>query len=189
MPDAEYDLRYLEAGLAGLDEYLHSDEVYWPLQAAPLPGQAAFPQLTLDGLLLARARLRARDLSSREDTRLARLDTELQAMRSKRRVAWEQKATRNFRARLTLWRNYLEEVRDDPEAHADRYAYEVTRRVQLELLTEDARERTQAEDDLLSLLDKVLKSLLTPGVFIWDMELEQGFQQSLFWYLYGHLEQ
>lgn len=185
MSDLEYDFRYLEAGLTNLDEYLYSDEVYWPLRAAALPGAPPFPQLTLDGLLLAVARLRARTLDIRDETRLMRLDGELQASRSKRRVAWERKATRNFTARLTLWRNFLEELRDDPDAHADRYAYEVTRRVQLALLADDARERTQAEDDLLALLDTVLRSLLVPGKFIWDAELEQGFHKSSFWFLYG----
>jgi hypothetical protein len=188
MTDLEYDFRYLEAGLANLDEYLYSDEVYWPLQAVSLPGAPPFPQLTLDGLLLAVARLRARNLDFQDEARLMRLEGELQAPRSNRRVAWEQKATRNFTARLTLWRNFLEELRDDPDAHADRYAYEVTRRVQLALLADDARGRTQAEDDLLGLLDTVLQSLLVPGEFIWDSELEQGFDKSSFWFLYGRPE-
>lgn len=188
MTDLEYDFRYLEAGLANLDEYLYSDEVYWPLQAAPLPGQPAFPQLTLDGLLLSVARLKAQSLSLQQETRLQRLVAELEALRARRRVAWEQKATRNFTARLTLWRNFLEELREDPDAHADRYAYEVTRRVQLALLAEDARGRSQAEDDLLGLLDAVLQTLLVPGEFIWDAELEQGFQKSSFWFLYGRPE-
>lgn len=188
MPDIEYDLRYIEAGLAGLDEYLHSNEVYWPLQAVSPSGQPAFPQLTLDGLLLSVARLRARRLNSQEETRFQRLLDEMEAVRAKRRVAWEQKATRNFGARLTLWRNYLEEYRDEPDAHADRYTYEVTRRVQLELLKEDARQRSQAEDDLLNLLDTVLQSVLIPGDFIWDPDLEQGFPPSSYWFLYGWLK-
>lgn len=188
MPDIEYDLRYLEAGLDGLDEYLHSDEVYWPLQAASLPGEPAFPQLTLDGLLLSSARLRARQLNFQDEARFQRMQNELEAVRSKRRVAWEQKASRNFRARLTLWRNFIEEYRDEPEAHADRYAYEVTRRVQLELLKEDARQRTEADDDLLNLLDTVLQALLNPGDFIWDPDLEQGFPPSPYWFLYGWLK-
>jgi len=188
MANAEYDFRYLEAGLAGLDEYLHTDEVYWPLGVASPPGQPAFPQLTLDGLLLSVARLNARQLTFQEEARFQQLVNELEAVRSKRRVAWEQKATRNFRARLTLWRNYLEEYREEPEAHADRYAYEVTRRVQLALLKEDARQRAEAEDDLLTLLDEVLKSRFVPGPFIWDAELEPGFQPPSYWFLYGRLK-
>lgn len=188
MPDIEYDLRYLEAGLDGLKEYLHSDEVYWPLQIASPPGEPAFPQLTLDGLLLSAARLRARSLNFNDETRFQRLLNELEAVRAKRRVAWEQKASRNFRARLTIWRNFIEEYRDEPEAHADRYAYEVTRRAQLELLKEDARQRTEAEDDLLRLLDNILKSLLISGPFIWDPKLQPGFPSASYWFLYGYLK-
>ena len=188
MPDPEYDLIYLEAGLSGLNEYLHSDEVYWPLHAVPQPGQPPFPQLTLDGLLLAVARLRARILPIQQEAQFQRLVSELEAVRGKRRVAWEKKATHNFRARLTLWRNFLIELRDEPEANADRYPYEVTRRVQLELLSEDARQRPAAEDELLTMLDSLLRVLFVPGAFVWDSDLEQGFQRSKYWYLYGHID-
>ncbi len=188
MPDPEYDLQYLEAGLSGVNEYLHSDEVYWPLQAVSQPGQPPFPQLTLDGLLLSAARLRARTLSFQQETRFQHLVSQLEAVRRKRRVAWEKKATHNFRARLTLWRNYLVELRDEPEANADRYPYELTRRVQLALLSEDARQRPAAEDELLSMLDNLLKTLFVPGPFVWDSDLEPGFPRSNYWYLYGHID-
>lgn len=188
MADIEYDLHYLQAGITSLEEYLYSDEVYWPIQAVSPPGQPPFPQLTLDGLLLADARLRARQLSMKDQARFQQLENELQTIRVKRRVAWEQKATRNFKARLTLWRNFLEEYREDQEAHVDRYPYEVTRRVQLVLLVEDARQRTAAEDDLLALLDQVLVSYLLPGDFIWDQDLAPGFPPSIYWFLYGQLK-
>ncbi len=187
MPDSEDDLMYLQAGLSGLNEYLHSDEVYWPLQAVPQPGHPPFPQLTLDGLLLSVARLQARTLPLQQEAQFQRLVSELEAVRSKRRVAWEKKATNNFRARLTLWRNFLVELRDEPEANADRYPYEVTRRVQLALLSEDARQRPAAEDELLNMLDSLLRVLFVPGDFVWDPELEHGFPQSIYWFLYGHI--
>jgi len=187
MPDPEYDLQYLEAGLSGINEYLHSDEVYWPLRAVSQPGQPPFPQLTLDGLLLSVTRLRACTLLLQQEAQFQRLVSELYAVRSKRRVAWEKKATHNFRARLTLWRNFLVELRDEPEANADRYPYEVTRRVQLALLSEDARQRPAAEDELLNTLDSLLKTLFVPGAFVWDSEIASGFPQSTYWYLYGHI--
>ncbi|HWQ84902.1 MAG TPA: hypothetical protein VN363_10055, partial [Anaerolineales bacterium] len=188
MPDIEYDLRYLAAGLEGLDEYLHSDEVYWPLQATPLAGQPPFPQLTLDGLLLSAARLQAQVLPDSHQAEYQQLVNQLEAVRSKRRVAWEKKATHNFRARLTLWRNFMVELRDETDANADRYPYEVTRRVQLTLLSEDARQRPTAEDELVRMLDSLLETLLAPGAFIWDPELERGFPQSRFWFLYGQIK-
>lgn len=187
MPDPQYDLIYLKAGLSGLNDYLHSDEVYWPLHAVSQSGQPPFPQLTLDGLLLAVARLQARTLPIQQEAQFQQLVSELEVVRGKRRVAWEKKATHNFRARLTLWRNFLVELRDDPEAHADRYSYEVTRRVQLALLSEDARQRPAAEDELLYMLDALLKALFVPGDFVWDSELAPGFPPSTYWYLYGHI--
>ena len=57
MKSIEYDLRYLSAGLEILENYLLSDEVFWTIYVNPPEGEPAYPKLTLDGLLLAQARL------------------------------------------------------------------------------------------------------------------------------------
>ena len=59
MKSFEYDLRYIQAGLDSIEEYLLSDEVFWPLSAHPPEGAPEYPRLTLDGLLLSKARLLA----------------------------------------------------------------------------------------------------------------------------------
>jgi hypothetical protein len=57
----------------------------------------------------------------------------------------------------------------------------------LQLLTQDTVQVPQVEVELLEGLDKMLKSILVPGKFIWDDTLTLGFPQKTFWYLYGQL--
>lgn len=109
-------------------------------------------------------------------------------VRDRWRVAWERKAGRGFQARLRLWNSFLEDYRENPNANADRYRYEVERRVMLHLLMDEAEAIPEAEMDLLKDLDKVVRSALAPGDFIWGPELENGFPQEPYWYLYGQFK-
>jgi hypothetical protein len=190
MPSPEYDLRYLRAGVDALDEYLLSNEIYWPVGANPPAGEPAYPQLTLGGLLLAKARLEAlagsAALSNEQQVGLANLEERMEAARTRWRVAWESKAAKEFGARLNLWRNFLEEYRENSGNNADRYSYEVSRRVQLHLLGLDAP-LSPAQVELLTGLDRLLEAIFLPDGFVWDPELARGFPKETYWYLYGRL--
>lgn len=188
MPSAEYDLGYLRAGIPALENYLLSNDLYWPIGASPPGGEPAYPRLTLGGLLLAQKRAHARDLTPQQRDELARLDEQMDDVRDRWRVAWERKAGRSFQARLRLWKNFLEDYRESPSANTDRYRYEVERRVMLHLLMDEAESVPQADLDLLKSLDKVVGAVLVPGDFIWDRELENGFPREPYWYLYGQLK-
>lgn len=187
MSSAEYELRYLEAGLAVLESYLLSGDLYWPIGIKAQRGERPYPLLTLGGLLLSERRAHAFPLTMEQRTRLEQVDTQIDALRSNWRVAWGQKAAVEFRSRLNLWRNFIEEYRDNPEAHFDRYAYEVSRRVQLQLLGQDAEKLSDAETNLLNGLDQYLRAKLNPGEFVWESEIQSGFPLDTFWYLYGTL--
>lgn len=189
MPSAEYDLRYLRAGLVMLEKYLLSNELYWPIGTHPPAGEPPYPRLTLSAMLLARRRVHARPLDADQRAALAEMEQQMDALRSNWRVAWGKKAVAEFRARLTLWRNFMEEYRDKPDANADRYGYEVGRRVQLHLLAPDAGDVPQSELELLNGLDKLLRAVFVPGDFTWEAELEPAFPKDPFWYLYGRLRE
>jgi len=188
MPTTEYDLRYLRAGIQELESYLLSGEIYQPLGISAPIGEKPYPQLTLGWLLLARLRARATAQSSAQKAELERLSQELEATRTRWRAAWEKKARAEFRARLNLWRDFLEEYRQDPEANYDRYGYEVGRRVLLQLLSGEIDELPEAEQEALSGLDLVLKAIFVPGEFIWDGELAASFPKTPYWYLYGRIK-
>jgi hypothetical protein len=160
MPSPDYDLGYLQAGVNILKNYILSSDIYWTIGVRPPPGSPAYPQLTLGGLFLAIARLRSRQHSLPLQTTFTHLESEFEAIRLGWQVAWENKATHEFHARLFLWRDFLEDYRAYPGNNIDRYAYEVSRRVMLQLLTQDTVQVPQVEVELL---------------------------EGLVWYLYGQL--
>lgn len=185
MPTFEYDRRYVERGLELLERYLLSDASFWPVDLQPTPGEPPYPLFTLEGLMLAMHRMMAKqDLIAK--TLTAKLSFEINAVHTRWRVAWEKKATRAYRTRLILWCNYLEEYTELPDAHADRFAYEVRLRVFLSLLVKDCAQIDTLRE-ILSGLDTHLRTLLIPGKFIWEEALQPGFPVQEYWYLYGAL--
>jgi hypothetical protein len=186
-PSIEHDFGYLRAAIPILEKYLLSKDLYWSLADSAPRGEPAFPQLTIGNLLLAHARLNARQLSFELQVELELLDNQIWAIATKWRQAWQNKSGRDFTARLRLWRDYLEDYRAQPENHVDRYPYEVGRRVQLELLANQLEEIPTVEQELLAGLDKVLAAVFVPGVFAWDADLASGFPKPPFWYLYGRV--
>jgi hypothetical protein len=187
MPSVEYDLGYLETAVDLLEKYLLSNEIYWKMMASSPPGEAAYPSLTLGGLLLAQARSQARQLTPGQTRKLTQLVREIEQTKAKWQTAWENKAQDEFRARLNLWRDFLEEFRQDPDENKDRFSYEVSRRVMLHLLTVETSEIPNAEQQMLAGLDAILSGLFVPGEFIWSADLSAGFPEKEYPYLYGKL--
>jgi hypothetical protein len=187
MPSFEYDLRYLQAGADQLEDYLLAPDLYWPVGVGAPKGEPPYPQLTLGGLLLARQRLVATAQTPAKQSDLFHLEGQLEALRNRWRTAWGKKARQDFHARLNLWRDFLEEYREKPSAHYDRYAYEVGRRAQLHLLAPETVDLPPAETDTLNGLDKLLRAIFRPGAFVWEMRLTSSFPPTTYWYLYGSL--
>ncbi|MBN1147188.1 MAG: hypothetical protein JXA78_08030 [Anaerolineales bacterium] len=187
MPSAEYDLWYLRDGIAQLESYLLSEEIYWPVGVAAPANEPPYPQLTLGNLLLSHQRAQALAQAPGQRAELGRLSSELQAMRSRWRSAWGRKAKAEFHARLNLWRDFLEEYRQSPQAQFDRYAYEIGRRATLHLLRPEADDLPTEEIEMLSALDAILRQRFVPGAFAWEPGLAPAFPQDEYWYLYGRL--
>jgi hypothetical protein len=188
MPSSQSDLEYLDAALGIFEDYLLSKEIFWQIGGQPPRGEQPFPSLTLGGMLLAQARLNAKVLTGDQQSRRDRLNSLIDAHKTNWRSAWEKKARAEHSARLNLWRNFLEEYRENPEANADRYPYEVSRRVMLDLLEEEGGEIAGVERELVRGLDRLLDAVLIPGDFVWGSELEGGFPRSKYRYLYGRLK-
>ncbi|HEX7973485.1 MAG TPA: hypothetical protein VF498_03680, partial [Anaerolineales bacterium] len=81
MPSVEYDLRYLQAGVETLEDYLLSSSVFWNIGASPPHGEPAYPQLTLGGLMLSKLRIHARPLTPEQSAELATIDQQLDTAR------------------------------------------------------------------------------------------------------------
>jgi len=154
------DNQYLSAGVPELGNYLLSKELYYPIGSN-------LPQLTLGGVLLSLARL---------GTQAAQFETQVEAIHSKWRAAWDVKSSREVRARSELWVNYLAEYREDPKSGARLYSQNVRYRAMLSLLG-------KVEEDS----DTFVKSVFKEGKFVWEEECAPNFPPPTFWYLYGTL--
>jgi len=187
MTEFNHEIQYIEAALSQLEDYLLSSEIYYPIGIRSTLEGKSHPRLTLGNLLLSTKKAAGYASSLTERLEQERQDDRVMEIRTKWRVAWGVKASAEFRSRLNLWRDFLEEYREHPEMNHDRYPYEVNRRVILNLLAPDADEVEPAEFNLLLILDNYLKAVLDRGEFIWDQDLESEFPSEPFWYLYGNL--
>ena len=86
------------------------------------------------------------------------------------------------------WTNFINDYREDHEEHAGRYAYEVQRRVMLELLAAESPEIPEAFLEAVRGMDLLLRAVLVPGDFVWDTALQLSFPKEKYWYLYGTLK-
>ena len=189
MTNFAYDFQYLKSGLEVLERYLLSDEVYWRVDVSTPAGNPPYPQLTLGWILLYRCRMEdGYDMDTNQRMQLESAVRQLDSLREEWRSAWAQKAAREFESRLTLWKNFLEDYRDEKSEHANRYPYEVNRRVMLDLLRRETDDIDEAHLELLTALDGLLKGNWVPGDFVWDSKLASAFPKITFWYLYGHLK-
>ncbi len=115
------------------------------------------------------------------------LNTELDLIRSKWRVAWEKKAEHSFEVRIRMWGDFIEEYKNNPQDNTKRYSYEVSLRTMLDLLQSEAGGTNNVAADLLSGLDGYLKSVLVLDRFLWEPGIQAGFPADVYWYLYGYL--
>ena len=183
----EYDLRFLRGALPQLEAYLLSTDVYWPIGVHPPAGEPPYPQLTIGNILLSQLILQVSAKSNQQLAEYTTFSRGIEDLRSRWTVAWMKKNHLEFRARLNLWRDYLDEYRDSPQTNYDRYSYEVGRRVLLTLLSTYRDQIPTQEFDLLSSLDRILNKYLQTGKFIWQPEWTPVFPEAEFWFLYGIL--
>ena len=163
MSKLDQDLRYLDASLSELQDYLLSKVLYWTLSAS-----SSLPPLTLGGLLLAMQRL-----GPRAESQAAQIE----ALRSKWRTAWDAKASHEVRARGDLWKNYLQDYRESPESYVSEYAQQVRNRAMLTLLGEASNP-----------FDETVRGMFVPSDFIWESECADNFPRDTFWFLFGKLK-
>ena len=182
MPTILQDREFYQAGIAGLEAYLLSNELFWPLS-----GGQQLPRLTVGGMLLAGLRLRARTTEAGEQATLDKLGLQLGEVRTRWRSAWERKAAREVHTSFTLWRNYLDDYRQSPELRAEEYSSQVQERVVLHLLGRELSPQPE-ELNVLPGLDRTLKGFLLPGGFVWEPDLAAAFPAGEYWFLYGKLK-
>jgi len=167
------DLQFVKESLPQLQDYLLSNELYWPLSGS-------LPRLTLGALWLTLKRMEV-FLPAEAQKAQPRVET----IHVKWRNAWEKKAARETANRLRLWSQFLSDYVHASEQNASSYPTEVRGRVILELLQHDLPDLP--EKAALAEADAVLKAHLLPGEFLWEADLQIVFPKPDFWFLYGTL--
>ena len=182
----DHNLELASAMLEEMEDYLLSNEVFWPLERSV--GRAA-PRLTLGTLLLTLDQLEAMrsDMTPAQDASLEKLIMQMDLVRGKHAVALERKAGREAGSRLNLWRGFVNDLEESP-SRAGSYAYEVRHRVMLIRLVKMGAESADLHAALESAraVDQRLRRLFTVDVFIWDPRLQGTYPPEEYWHLYGH---
>ena len=183
-----YELHFVREALGQLKDYLLSDEVFWQLNLRSLHGASPYPQMTLGNLLLSQARLeglkQGAGLSREDQQELKELNADIASIKKEWRSAWEKKAEREFRSRLTQWERFLDEMGDSPDQHSSNYATEVRVRAILSLLEADLPPSAAAFKSQVALQDQRLERMVTNADFVWDAEVQRAFPKTDFWYLW-----
>jgi hypothetical protein len=183
-----YDLEYLQIGVEEIEDYLLSEELFWPVTGRPSGGRSFFLKMTIGNLLLSEHRLATlsagKRLSPSEESEFSRLQRGFETVRSKWRVAWQSKASQEYQTRLKQWMRTLEELKSDRYQNAPYYRNEVRVRVLLELLADQVSQKDRVN---LQVFDTALKKILKAGEFVWQEELAPGFPEDQYWYLYGNV--
>jgi len=181
----ENDYAFLRASVPQLENYLLSDVLYYPVTAEggrQLSGDTT--RLTLGNLLLSVRRLEADGLPVEIRNEAETALSQVNQIRNKWLSNWKRKAGVEIPNRLRLWKNYLEDWRENSPSAAGEYRYNVRLRVILELLFSESDALFVQEQALLRALDTRLKAKGTPGQFIWDPSYQSAFPSDHFWFLY-----
>jgi hypothetical protein len=187
MSSITYDIAYLQESLEELESYLLSADLYGQVHANAPSNEPPFASLTLGNVLLAREELGAYSLDTDRASVFGDLDHRLEGLRSYWRAAWEEKARREYPARVRQWARFLEEFRRDPENQVDRYPYEARQRVIIQLLGDEVPGVVEENRERLFVLDELLKRDFIEGEFVWDKAMREGFPKEVYWYLWGQL--
>lgn len=182
----EHDLLVVEATASGLKSYLLGESIYWAL-GKPRPGDYYLPQGTLGGLLMRLHRLKALrdDLSPEAQRRLheaaATVDEELERWR----VQAEEKAAREAKTRISTWRQFIEEMEQNPRRYVPEYPTQVEGRTALAFLIPLAGEVDKdGKERQVRAVDSLLQTLPAEHTFVWPDTLRPAYPENDFWWLY-----
>jgi hypothetical protein len=189
MHPARYDLELAAAMADELEDFLISNEIFWPLERRAAAGDPPFPQLSLGGLLLTLDELDAweGDLAPAEAGELGSLRVRVEEVRAKRGAAIQRKAGRELRSRANLWRAYVGDLEEEGARPVELYPHEVRQRVMAGRLVETAADLAEAAPPrrLLGELDSKLRRRFEAGPFVWDRRLAKRYPPGDYWFLYG----
>jgi hypothetical protein len=169
------DRRFVIAAAEELDEYLSSTQLTWRLSKSA-------GMLTPGNLLLCLNRSSVVDsFQGSRDYQIA-LET-ITRILERHPAIWEKRIAMEIPYRTRLWQNAIQECKDEGIIDAT-IKTDLKNRVILESLMDETRSIDAKSQHEMVRTDALLKSISSPGDFLWDISLINIFPQSKFWYLY-----
>lgn len=178
------DLNILAEMAQRIPDYLRSDILF-----GKMPGK--MPALTLGGYLMRQHRLvELKELLTAEEVeRLEQAIAQYQQVMESNIVRSEERAQREFGARLQQWQEYIRELRRDTKANFYYYKTAVEPRVMVEellkMLTTYPYQLDEQLPERLEALDGAVHNIWDRGDFVWPDEWQDAYPADQYWYLYG----
>jgi hypothetical protein len=185
MIQLDIDWAYLRLANHVLAEYILLPETYRPL--IPVKTSSGFwgvSQLAIGNILLSLKRLQAVSPSGSEKSELTELCKQIEQVRDRWRANWERKARREMSDRLHFWQIYLKDVVTEKKWYSRSYPTQARLRAIIYLLDEEIGTAVLNRQTALEQQDNLLRSISSPGPFVWEVELAGGFPEDSFWFLY-----
>lgn len=181
----ERDLLIVEATIRDLKDHLLGDSIYWELRRAAA-GSYALPKGTLGGLLMRLHRLNAlrAELSPAQVERLEAATATAEETLARWDIQAREMAARETSARLSLWRNYVTELADNPRRYTSEYPTQAEGRTALSMLLIFSGDAAREAVGEVGAVDAILKALPAEEGFVWDEGLNAAYPQHEFWWLY-----
>lgn len=184
----EYNLKLARAMLDEFEDYLLSNELFWPLDPSALRDVLSVPRFTPGVLILVLDELNVQniEMTTVQQTEHQKINLQMQHVLRMWPEAIGRKAAREMHSRLNLWKAYVNDLTEKID-RPDSYANEVRHRVIFERISELAARQTDAETTIQNghLIDVTLQGIFKPGEFIWDPRLRTIYTQDPYWFLYG----
>lgn len=177
------DVEILAAMASEMEDYLRSDVLFWRIM------DASMPRLTLGGYLMRQHRLLALEHLLDEATRqvMETAVTQYNLALVEKIVRLEQKIQHELEARLRQWSEYLRDLTKDKGA--SNYAAMVETRAMIDALVGQLELPPYQLDvrvpQQIALLDNNLRRHLRRGAFVWPVEWQPAYPESVYWWLYG----
>ncbi len=188
--DPTADLAACQAMAGEFEAYLHSDVLYWQMDATR-PGGSQLPKLTVGGFLERARRLQAAPLTSAQRAVLDKAVRQFDLARQAHHARYMTRALHDLRGRLDAWAWFLDDYAKRPNDEAPYYPAQAHMRLAIALLLDElAGSPGVAElERRLAVLDRRLRADWIEGPFVWHPALAHAFPSDLFWWLYGRLDQ
>lgn len=189
MRTLEDNLYILNETLDDFETLILSKDLFWPLMGRSPSGER-LPKISLGGIQLLLDQLSAQQtgMNREQKSQYQDLISQWQSHTKKWVAAAAEKAAREIKMRLSLWKAYLIDLAADRD-EVSSLSQEVHHRVMLARLA-DFLPHASLPDEIISQLHTLESSHPLPNIgrdFIWDNELEALYSRDGFPFLYTEL--